>query len=108
MNTLRQYCSDRSLAEIAKELSDCDRMWCYMGINEARHQEIYKDTLGSYSNYKHQLLLAWRKHHGAKATYQKLCDMFNDYGDQKIIVVVEKLALYGEYFLNNVISSIAS
>ena len=96
MNALKQYCSDKSLVEIAKELVDCDQMWPYMEISEARHEEICRDTLGNYRNYKHQLLVIWREHHGTESTYQKLCDVFKDCDKRDIIDVVKKQALCGQ------------
>jgi len=88
-----QLCSHKSLAEIAKALVQCDQLWPYLGISEAAHEEIFRDSMGNYRNYKYQLLLAWRKHHGVQATYQNLCLVFEDWGhDRNIIDVVKNQA----------------
>lgn len=96
-NALKYRCSDKSLAEVAKELKNCDGLWPYLGIGEAAHEEIKRDN-PVYRNYKLQLLLAWR-HHRSQATYQKLCDTFKEWGDTDIIDVVKKQALCGQWIV---------
>ena len=95
MNALQQMCSDKSLAKIAKEIVNCDQLWPFLKISEATHEEISRDNKGNYRKYKHNLLLTWRKECGDQATYQNLCETFEEWGNQNIIDVVYKLALNG-------------
>ena len=96
MNALQQVCSDKSLVKIAKDITNCDGLWPYLKISQARHEEIYRDK-NSYSNYKLNLLLAWRKECGDQATYQNLRNAFEDWENKDIIDVVNELALNGWY-----------
>ena len=95
MNALRLSCSDKSLAEIAMKVVDCNLLWPYLNMSEAAHEEIYRDNKDNYKNYKHNLLLAWRKKHGVQATYQNLCDAFRALGNSNIIDIVKELAIKG-------------
>ena len=89
-------CSDKSLVKIAKDITNCDGLWPYLKISQARHEEIYRDK-DSYSNYKLNLLLAWRKECGDQATYQNLHNAFEDWENKRVIDVVNELALNGWY-----------
>lgn len=95
IKALNLSCSDKSLAEIIINVVNFDQLWPHLDISEAEHEEIFRDNKGSYRNYKHNLLLAWRKKHGAHATYQKLCDAFEDLGNRNGIDIVRKQALKG-------------
>ena len=95
VNVLSLSCSDKSLAEIAVDVVNCDQLWPYLDISEAAHEEILRDNKGNYRNYKHNLLLAWRKKHGVRATYQNLCDAFEALGNRNSIDIVREQALKG-------------
>ena len=95
VNALSLSCSNKSLAEIAMNIVNCDQLWPYLDISEAAHEEILRDNKGSYRNYKHNLLLAWRKKHGVQATYQNLCNAFEESKNGKGIDIVRKQALKG-------------
>ena len=94
-DALNLLCSDKSLAEIAMKVVDCDQLWPFLKISEAAHEEIRRDNKGDYRNYKHNLLLAWRKKHGVEATYQNLYDAFKALGNRGSMEIVKEQALKG-------------
>ena len=95
MSALGLPCSDKSLAEIAKKAIHFDLLWPHLELDKATHEAIRRDNRDNYTVYKHDLLLAWRKEQGTKATYEELCKAFEDWGNRDLIDVVKTQALNG-------------
>ena len=96
VNVLEQVCSDKSLAMISKQLADCDTLWPFLGISYAKHEEVVRNNFRMYENYKLSLLLEWRNNLGVQATYQKLSEAFEEWGNQDISAdVLKKISSEG-------------
>lgn len=68
-----------------------------MNIDAARHEAIVRDNYGNYEMYKLSLLVEWQKHLGNQATYQKLSETFEEWGNQDVNDVIKNIALKGVY-----------
>jgi len=66
-----------------------------LNIDAARHEAILRDNYRNYEMYKLSLLMEWQKHLGSQATYQKLSETFEEWGNQDVNDVIKNIALKG-------------
>ena len=74
-----QACSEGHLAKIAKSISDWRAVSPFLGLTEADEIAILGSHPHSVAAQKIAMLRKWKQKHGAKrATYKRLCRVFDD------------------------------
>ena len=72
-----QACSESHLAKIAKSISDWRAVSPFLGLTEAEETAILGSNPHSGAAQKIAMLRKWKEKHGAKATYKRLCRVFD-------------------------------
>ena len=87
---LSDPCSDGHLVKIAKSISDWRAVSPLLGLTEAEESEIF-ESIHSVAAKKIAMLRKWKQKHGAKATYRRLCRVFDDCERADLVDKVKQL-----------------
>ena len=84
------HCSEDHLAKIAKSISDWRAVSPFLGLTGAEEIEILEST-HSVPARKMAMLRKWKEKRGAKATYKRLCRVFEDCERADLVDKVKQL-----------------
>ena len=85
-----QPCSDDHLAKISKSISDWRAVSPFLGLSGAEDSEIFEST-HSVPARRMAMLRKWKEKQGAKATYKRLCRVFEDCDRADLVDKVKQL-----------------
>ena len=84
--------SDRHIVVITRDhLTDWETLAVFLGLTEAKQQQIARSYLGDYGRQGRECLEVWREMKGAEATYQALITAAVEAKDQLLADTVKNL-----------------
>ena len=89
---LNQECSDQHFAELSRSIVEWHEIAPFLGIAEADEIAIRDSTPNSVPAQKMAMLRKWKQKLGTKATYERLCQVFENCEKFNLVELVKKLA----------------
>ena len=89
---LNQECSDQHLAKISRSIVDWREIAPFLELAEADEIAIRDSTPHSVLTQKMAMLRKWKQKLGSEATYERLCQAFEDCEKGNLVELVKQLA----------------
>ena len=87
----KEPCSEHHLAVISDAIADWRAVSPFLGLTEAEEIAILGSNPHSVPVQKIAMLRKWKQKHGAKATYKRLCRVFDDCKRADLVDMVKQL-----------------
>ena len=86
-----QLCSETHLASIAESIADWRAVSPYLDLTEAEECVILGSNPHSVPAQKIAMLRKWKQKEGKKATYKRLCRMFDKCKRDDLVIKIKQL-----------------
>ena len=84
-------CTESHLASISENIADWRAVSPHLGLTEAEETAILGSHPHSVPAQKIAMLRKWKEKQGIKATYKRLCRVFEKFKRADLVVVVKQL-----------------
>ena len=86
-------CSEKDLADIAKQLIGWEPVYMYLDVTEPETATIKANHPGNYETQKIQILKTWKQKKGEfQGNFKALSEVFVRLRDQRMVDVIKRVA----------------